>query len=174
MTNETSSGDSYTATGFNPAGTPPSSGNPLGNPAYPGATTTGGENWVDYLTTTFNKSEIFTYNYAYGGAIIDPAIVPTSDQIVCLSEQINDEFLLQIGNVVGWTSENSLFSIFIGINDIGKTYRNGGDRNASVLFSSDIHPILKPLNRFSDTLLDAYFGLVQQLVSFCLTLPLAF
>ena len=29
-----------------------------------------------------------------------------------------------------WTSDNALFSIWIGINDVGNSYQRGGDRNA--------------------------------------------
>ena len=120
------SGDSYTQTGFNypGAGTAqPSSGNPLGNPPYPGWTATGGENWVDYVTTTYNNSEVLTYNYAYGGAVIDRNLVtPYQESVVTLTEQVNDQFLEQVGTVDGWTSENALFSVWIGINDIGNSF----------------------------------------------------
>ena len=38
------SGDSYSQTGFNITGTKPSAAQPLGNPSYPGYTTSGGAN----------------------------------------------------------------------------------------------------------------------------------
>lgn len=41
-----SSGDSYSSVGYSPAGTHPSSANPIGNPAFPGKTTAYGANWV--------------------------------------------------------------------------------------------------------------------------------
>lgn len=40
------SGDSYTTIDYDVNGPPPSESNPLGNPPYPGHTTTGGPNWV--------------------------------------------------------------------------------------------------------------------------------
>ncbi|KAJ7803458.1 fungal cellulose binding domain-containing protein [Mycena olivaceomarginata] len=107
-------GDSYTTTGFDPNDTLPSVGNPLGNPAFPGETGGGGENFVGFDTTTYNRSLILTYDYAVGGAV--------------------DEFLAGAGKkpaTAPWTSENALFSVWIGINDIGNTFYLGGDRAAS-------------------------------------------
>ncbi|KAF5355158.1 hypothetical protein D9756_005598 [Leucocoprinus leucothites] len=142
-------GDSYTQTGFDPSGTLPSAGNVLGNPPYPGWTATGGENWVDYVTTQNNKSLILTYNYAYGGATIDANLVaPYTPTVLSLTDQVN-QFLngaAKKPTSTPWTSSNSLFSVFIGINDIGNSYYLSGDRDA-----------------FSDTLLNAYFALVQKL-----------
>ncbi|KAG6893700.1 hypothetical protein C0995_016339, partial [Termitomyces sp. Mi166 len=81
-------GDSYTQTGFDPTLTLPTIGNPLGNPTYPGYTATGGENWVDYVTTEFNNSLLFTYNYAYGGATIDATLVaPYTPTVLSLTDQ---------------------------------------------------------------------------------------
>jgi hypothetical protein len=131
----------------------PAVGNPLGNPTYPGWTATGGENWVDYVTTQYNKSLVLTYNYAYGGATIDAALVPPyTSTVKSLTDQVN-QFLSGAGKkpaATPWTSSNSLFSIWIGINDIGNTFYKDGDRDA-----------------FSDTLLNAEFALVKKLVSRC-------
>lgn len=132
------SGDSYTQTGFVTNGTLPAKGNPLGNPPYPGYTATGGENWIDYDTTVFNKSLIFTYNYAYGGtpffnlfflgpysiteyfsigATIDASLVtPYEPTVLSLTDQVN-EFLNTVASKPAstpWASANSLFSIWIG------------------------------------------------------------
>lgn len=127
------SGDSYTQTGFTPTGTLPAVGNPLGNPPYPGYTATGGENWVDYVTTTYNRSLVFTYNYAYGGATIDAKLVtPYEPTVLSLTDQVN-QFLNSVASKPAstpWTSANALFSIFIGINDIGNSYYLSGDRAA--------------------------------------------
>ncbi|KAG7091440.1 hypothetical protein E1B28_010476 [Marasmius oreades] len=141
-------GDSYTQTGFDVTGTPPAIGNPLGNPPYPGWTATGGENWIDYDTKTYNRSLILTYNFAYGGATIDAKLVPPyTPTVLSLTDQVN-QFLSWNGGVGKgvWQSGNTLFSIWIGINDIGNSYYQSGDRAA-----------------FSDTLLNAEFALVQKL-----------
>ncbi|KAG6886667.1 hypothetical protein C0992_002885 [Termitomyces sp. T32_za158] len=144
-------GDSYTQTGFDPTLTLPSIGNPLGNPPYPGWTSSGGENWVDYVTTKYNNSVLLTYNYAYGGATIDSTLVaPYTPTVLSVTDQV-DQFLSGVGTKPAearWTSANSLFSIWIGINDLGNSYYLGGDRDA-----------------FSDTLLNALFVLVQKLMT---------
>ncbi|KAF4598901.1 hypothetical protein EYR38_007313 [Pleurotus pulmonarius] len=142
-------GDSYTQTGFDPYGTLPYAENPIGNPAFPGWTSTGGVNWVGAGTTTFNKSQILTYNYAYGGATIDSNLVtPYQPTVISLTEQV-DQYLATAGTKppsTPWTSSNSLFSIWIGINDIGNSFW------------------LEDRDAFSDTLLNAEFALVQKLV----------
>ncbi|KAF5321885.1 hypothetical protein D9619_002161 [Psilocybe cf. subviscida] len=142
-------GDSYTQTGFTVNSTIPNDSNPLGNPAYPGYTATGGANWVGFVTTQYNKSLLYTYNYAYGGATIDANLVtPYTPTVLSLTDQVN-QFLTSVANkppATPWTSANSLFSIWIGINDIGNSYYLSGDRGA-----------------FSDTLLAAEFALVQKL-----------
>ncbi|KAF9496375.1 hypothetical protein BDN71DRAFT_1482241 [Pleurotus eryngii] len=142
-------GDSYTQTGFDPYGTLPSADNPIGNPTFPGWTSTGGVNWVGAGTTTFNKSHILTYNYAYGGATIDSDLVtPYQPTVISLTEQV-DQYLATAGTKppsTPWTGSNSLFSIWIGINDIGNSFW------------------LEGRDAFSDTLLNAEFALVQKLV----------
>ncbi|KAL5504557.1 hypothetical protein ACEPAH_7218 [Sanghuangporus vaninii] len=144
-------GDSYTQTGFDPTGELPSVGNPLGNPPYPGWTAVGGTNWIDLMTVEFNKSLVLTYNYAYGGATIDASLVaPYDPSVKSLTDQVN-QFLSGAATKPStgpWMSDNALFSFWIGINDIGNSYYQSGDRDA-----------------FSDTLLDAYFALVQKIVS---------
>ncbi|KAK0221163.1 hypothetical protein EDD85DRAFT_862074 [Armillaria nabsnona] len=142
-------GDSYTQTGFITNGTRPAVGNPLGNPPYPGYTAVGGQNWVDYVTTVDNTSLVLTYNLAYGGATISADLVtPYEPTVLSLTDQVN-QFLSSYASkpsTTRWKSADTLFSVWIGINDIGNSYYLGGDRDA-----------------FSDTLLDAYFALVKQL-----------
>ncbi|KAL0566559.1 hypothetical protein V5O48_015450 [Marasmius crinis-equi] len=142
-------GDSYTQTGFEITGTLPTAGNPLGNPPYPGYTATGGPNWVGYEATTYNKSLLLTYNFAYGGATIDANLVkPYDPSVRSLTDQVNTYLSWNSGAGKGvWKSANTLFSIWIGINDIGNSYYSSGDRSA-----------------FSDTLLKAEFALVQKLM----------
>ncbi|KIP09018.1 carbohydrate esterase family 16 protein [Phlebiopsis gigantea 11061_1 CR5-6] len=144
-------GDSYTQTDFDYTSTLPAPGNPLGNPPFPGYTAVGGTNWIDEITVKYNKSLILTYNYAYGGATIDASLVaPYESTVLSMTDQVN-EFLNSVATKPAstpWTSADSLFSFWIGINDIGNSYYLGGDRAA-----------------FSDTLLDAYFALVEKVVA---------
>ncbi|KAI0629647.1 hypothetical protein C8Q77DRAFT_1236175 [Trametes polyzona] len=142
-------GDSYTQTGFDPNGVLPQPGNPLGNPPYPGWTAVGGTNWIDVDTTVYNKSLVLTYNYAYGGATINASLVqPYEPTVLSVIDQVN-QFLAGAAKkpaTAPWTSENALFSVWIGINDLGNSYYQSGDRDA-----------------FNDVLLDSYFGQVQEL-----------
>ncbi|KAI9699747.1 MAG: hypothetical protein M1836_002782 [Candelina mexicana] len=82
-----------------------------------------GPNWVDFLTTTYNQSLIQTYNFAYGGATVDRALVPVFGPFTkSLKEQIQQEFLptFTIGMPASapWRADNSLFALLIGINDV--------------------------------------------------------
>jgi len=141
-------GDSYSQTGFVINGTLPSVGNPLGNPPYPGYTAVGGANYIDYVTVQYNKSLILNYNFAYGGATIDASLVaPYEPTVLSLTDQVN-EYLSSIASKPAstpWTSSDTLFSVWIGINDIGNSYYNGGG------------------SAFNAKLIAAYFALVQKL-----------
>ncbi|KAF7966558.1 hypothetical protein HWV62_37883 [Athelia sp. TMB] len=139
-------GDSYSTTGFSPSGTLPAPGNPLGNPAYPGNTGAGGSNWVDVCTTVYNASLLLTWNYAYSGATVDAALVaPYYPTTLSLKDQVG-EFLA--GVAAPWTPADALFSVWIGINDLGYSYYwTNGSRST-----------------FADVLLDAEFGLVEKLM----------
>ncbi|KAI4161073.1 MAG: hypothetical protein LQ342_005236 [Letrouitia transgressa] len=116
------SGDSYTSTSFNIHGHQPDAENPLGNPAYPGATSSDGPNYVDFLTSTYNQSFIRTYNLGYGGATIDPSLVSSPYGLIVQSfqQQVQEEFLPVYASnpSVPWTSADSLFTVFFGINDV--------------------------------------------------------
>ena len=119
------SGDSYTSTGFNVSGVQPGPANPLGNPVYPGATSANGPNYVDFLTTTYNESYIQTYNFGYGGATVDPALVESPYGLIVQSfeQQVTQSFLpLYSNGEVSWSADNTLFGVFFGINDVILSY----------------------------------------------------
>lgn len=101
-------------------------GNPLGNPTYPGYTSSNGPNWIDFLTVTYNASKILTYNLAYGGATVDSDLVtPYAPTVISLKNQIRQEYIPTYGShpaSAPWKSSDTLFSIFIGINDVGNSY----------------------------------------------------
>ena len=110
----------------------PSPDLPLGNPAYPGLTSSNGPNYIDFLTTTYNDSFIETYNLGFGGATVDSDIVPCYDPAVPdFRAQVNNEFFPYYVDepTAGWNSGNSLFISFFGINDITNSY---SAQNASV------------------------------------------
>ncbi|KAH6666854.1 hypothetical protein B0J14DRAFT_189711 [Halenospora varia] len=126
-------GDSYTTTGYNYTLTLPSASNPIGNPAFPGDTLAGGINWIGHLTQTFNTSLTLTYNYAVSGATVDSAIVaPFVSSATPMTDQVS-QFLSPSSPspkpaTAPWTAENSLFSVFFGINDIQWSYNGTGPR----------------------------------------------
>nr|POF07104.1 acetylesterase [Quercus suber] len=115
-------GDSYTTTGFDSSGVQPSFSNPLGNPVYPGQTSSNGPNWVDFLTTVHNQSVVRTANLAYGGATLDPDLKSANlPGTLSLREQINDEYLPIYSShpsTFDWKAGTTLFAIWIGINDV--------------------------------------------------------
>ncbi|EME81427.1 carbohydrate esterase family 16 protein [Pseudocercospora fijiensis CIRAD86] len=119
-------GDSYTATGFNVSGAQPCVDNPLGNPPFPGHTSSNGPNWVDYLTLDYNATYLQTVNLAYGGATVDSALVtPYLPTVLSVKQQIQDEYQKTYANhpaTFAWKAKNTLFAIWIGINDVGNAY----------------------------------------------------
>ena len=76
---------------------------------------------------------ILTYNYAYGGATIDASLVaPYESTVLSMTDQVN-QFLAGAAtkpSTAPWTSDNALFSYWIGINDIGNSWYESGDRGA--------------------------------------------
>jgi phospholipase/lecithinase/hemolysin len=140
-------GDSYTQTGFDPKSTQPSASNPFGNPQYPGWTSSNGPNWVGFLTNTYNKSKILTYNLAYGGATVDSALVtPYAPTVISVKDQVRTQYLPIYGShpaSAPWTAKTSLFAFFIGINDVGNSWY----LNNATLY---------------DTVFSTYAGLLEQ------------
>ncbi|KAK7942738.1 uncharacterized protein PG986_011851 [Apiospora aurea] len=115
----------------------PSPTSPLGNPSYPGYTSSNGPNWVDYLTVKYNASLLQTYNLAVGGATVDSDLVkPYLPTVLSVKQQVQDVFLpsypsspsssssssSENGPVVQWSASDSLFAFWIGINDVGNSY----------------------------------------------------
>ncbi|KAL8987471.1 MAG: hypothetical protein Q9177_003320 [Variospora cf. flavescens] len=133
-------GDSYTDSGFNPDGALPNDAHPLGNPPTdsstpPFHTFTNGPNWMQYLTSKFNESQIKTYNFAMTGSTVNNTIfdIPDKNDLV---HQISDRFAPKYANkeMVGWTSSNALFSLFFGINDVNRSWdKQDGKINDAVV-----------------------------------------
>ncbi|KAK7550893.1 hypothetical protein IWX49DRAFT_498307 [Phyllosticta citricarpa] len=118
-------GDSYTTIGFNVTKNQPSPSNPLGNPAFPGLTSSNGPNYVGYLTTKYNASLIQTVDLAFWGATVDDSLIAAYSPIVkSVKEQVATEFFPYYTTPTkGWSSQDTLFSVFIGINDVANSYR---------------------------------------------------
>ena len=134
------SGDSYTNIGFNMSSTQPNRDHPLGNPPYPGHTSSNGPNWVDFLTTTYNESFIEAVDLASGGATVDSSLVaPYISTVLSVKQQVEDEYLPTYSpkpSYLSWESNDTLFSIFIGINDIGNSYQTQDATLPALIFSA--------------------------------------
>jgi hypothetical protein len=76
---------------------------------------------------------VLTYNLAYSGATIDANLVtPYTPTVKSLTDQVN-QFLASYADRTSsdlWASKNTLFSVWIGINDIGNSWTLGGDGEA--------------------------------------------
>ncbi|KAF2750286.1 carbohydrate esterase family 16 protein [Sporormia fimetaria CBS 119925] len=118
-------GDSYSQTGFEVSGAKPSPSNPLGNPSYPGWTASGGPNWIGYLVKEYNAGDLFSFNFAYGGATVNASLVqPYQPTVKSLIDQVQ-QFHASIASkpsYAPWTADNSLFAIWMGVNDVGNSY----------------------------------------------------
>lgn len=124
------SGDSYSQTGFNVSLESPSAANPLGNPTFPGWTTSGGTNWIGFLVSAFNSSLTLSYNFASGGATVDAALViPFKPTVLSLVDQVA-AFKASIAykpKSTSWRTDNTLFAVWLGVNDIGNSNGNATD-----------------------------------------------
>ncbi|KAH7324852.1 GDSL-like Lipase/Acylhydrolase [Stachybotrys elegans] len=112
-------GDSYSTTGFSIHGDAPSVHNPLGNPHFPGYTTSGGRNWVGYLIDRVESARLLTYNFAVSAATTDSSIVHTWAESA-VDDQV-DLFVQHVSNN-SWTPDKALAIIWVGINDLGHPY----------------------------------------------------
>ncbi|KZV65632.1 carbohydrate esterase family 16 protein [Peniophora sp. CONT] len=110
-------GDSYTTNGFNiSAG--------IDSPV-PGFTSSNGPNWVDFMQNTYNVTDTKVFNLAYGGATIDSALVePYLPTVLSVVNQVSQfqEFLASKPAGAEWSSNDTLFAVWIGINDVGNSY----------------------------------------------------
>ncbi|KAA1477378.1 hypothetical protein DENSPDRAFT_786570 [Dentipellis sp. KUC8613] len=135
-------GDSYTVDGFNI-----SKGI---NSSTPTAQSSNGPNWVHALTETYNSTETRLVNFAFGGATIDSALVPPYSPIVpSIVDQVS-----QFNSIVApkpdgakWSSDDSLFAFWIGINDVGNSFT----------WTNVSH------DSFHEVLIDRLFGQVESL-----------
>jgi len=122
----------------------------LGNPAYPGYVSSNGPNWVDFLTVKYNESILLTYDIAWGGATIDSALVaPYLPTVSSVAEQVENLWFPNYASneATPWSSNDTLFAIFDGINDVGNTWSKGV-------------PATKALNA---EIFAVYYGLVDEL-----------
>ncbi|GAA5825875.1 hypothetical protein JCM3770_003087 [Rhodotorula araucariae] len=123
-------GDSYSWNGYSPF---------LGVNNFPGygATSSGGYNWLQFLTTLGSRP-INLYDLAASGATTNNSVV--SSAAVDLVNQVglwNDWFAPGTGEAIttaqaAWETNSTLFTVWIGINDVGNGYLQGQDFTASL------------------------------------------
>ncbi|GAW20686.1 hypothetical protein ANO14919_101950 [Xylariales sp. No.14919] len=138
-------GDSYSTTGSWVGSEAPSASNPIGNPSFPGTTTSAGLNWVGQAIAKQNTSVVFAYDLAVTGATTDKEIVDTYAQYN-FDDQVETLFATYLaGSAAPWESAaDVLVAVWCGINDVGEPFWDG---------------ISAPV----DTILDRYFGLLDTL-----------
>ncbi|KAI1420387.1 carbohydrate esterase family 16 protein [Xylaria sp. FL1777] len=138
-------GDSYSTTNSWVGSTAPSASNPIGNPTFPGQTTSGGLNWVGQAIAKQNTTVVFAYDLAVTGATTDKEIVDTYAQYN-FDDQVETLFSTYLtGSAAPWKSAaDVLVAVWCGINDVGEPFWDG---------------ISAPI----DTILDRYFGLLDTL-----------
>ena len=121
-TSDHRSGDSYSDTMFECLGDEPSNANPMGNHGPGLASWVQETRWPVFLTTKYNDSLLYTYNFAKAGAMVSRDIIRnTGNRGKAMTEQFEDLFKPAYVDykegTSSWTAESSLFIIFIGIND---------------------------------------------------------
>ncbi|GAA5831649.1 hypothetical protein JCM11251_000781 [Rhodosporidiobolus azoricus] len=144
-------GDSYTYDGYFPE-------NGIDNFPGIGNTSTGGFNWIQYLTTpssiydpassSFNGNHSITlYDLAFSGATVNGSLVEGSEGTPDFVAQVEmwEEYFEQGTGTVGaeapWVSNTTLFVLWFGINDVGFSYLQ------NIPFPSLLPPIFDTWNR---------------------------
>ena len=86
---------------------------------------------MDFLTTTYNRSYVQTYNLGFGGATVDQALIssPYGPSVQSFRQQITETFLPKYSDhkAVPWASDDTLFTFFFGINDVILSYESRND-----------------------------------------------
>jgi hypothetical protein len=103
------------------------------------------------LTDIPTSSLTLNYNFASGGATTDATLVAPFKPypaVLSLINQTNEFTALVASNpaFASWTAENSLFPIWMGVNDVGNSFYN-----------TTAWPAL------GNSILDAYFNCVKQM-----------
>lgn len=123
------SGDSYTDTSFRPSENLPSAQCPLGNPnCLVGGSYTGGYNWASALTTVHNRSLTVTYNHAHSGDVLDRTQAGLEGRAGILDSQWPAFTGIEAG--VTRDPDATLWSVFIGVNDVDITFKTANERYA--------------------------------------------
>jgi phospholipase/lecithinase/hemolysin len=77
------------------------------------------------LIDKYNKTLVLSYNFAYGGATTDASLVtPYASTVLSLVDQTTEfsTYLVPPPTTAQWTASNSLFAVWIGVNDVGNAW----------------------------------------------------
>lgn len=99
----------------------PSALNPIGNPALPGNTSSGGYNWATYMTTEFNSTLTLAYIFARSASVVDAEIIPSRSKSSFSFAQQIVHFQDTIGHrphYAAWTAKNIVATVWFGFNDL--------------------------------------------------------
>lgn len=83
----------------------------MGNPSFPGETTSGGKNWIGHLVSS--NPALLSYNFAQRFSYIDPHLGSQSS----LAEQV--ALFGSASSEIPWVDTSSLFAIWLAIEDVG-------------------------------------------------------
>ncbi|KAM0433527.1 hypothetical protein ACHAPT_004407 [Fusarium lateritium] len=103
----------------------PRAANPIGNPKWPGETSSGGTNWIGYLISEFNRTLTLAYGFANSGAVVDPRLItPNPSYAPCYEDQIRrfEDSISRRPEHAAWNAENAVAAIWFGVNDIRLAY----------------------------------------------------
>jgi phospholipase/lecithinase/hemolysin len=77
----------------------------------------------------YNELQLLMYNLAYGGATVDSALIaPYLSTVLSVAQQVEDGFFPTYGGspaIAPWKASDTLFGVFIGINNVGNSYGRG-------------------------------------------------
>ncbi|KAF5698788.1 cellulose-binding GDSL lipase acylhydrolase [Fusarium globosum] len=111
----------------------PSALNPIGNPALPGNTSSGGNNWATYMATEFNTTLTLAYIFARSAAVVDAEVIPSRSKSSFSFAQQIVHFQDAIGHrphYAAWTANNIVATVWFGFNDLSVVSQKGGQARA--------------------------------------------
>ncbi|KAF4949264.1 hypothetical protein FGADI_9035 [Fusarium gaditjirri] len=103
----------------------PSAENPIGNPALPGKTSSGGPNWAMYMATEFNTTLTLAYIFARSAAVVDAEVIPTRSKSTFTFAQQIVHFKDTIGHrpyYAPWTAKSMVAVVWFGFNDLSRVF----------------------------------------------------
>ncbi|KAI9315203.1 GDSL lipase/esterase [Dichotomocladium elegans] len=106
-------------------------------------TSAGGPNWVEYLTDAYPMIQY--WDFAYNSApVLSPLVGQTSSSVIDVATQIT-ELLPAHFNITQYDSSETLYTIWVGINDIGLTVAWENTDNLTALIIAQYQTLVEYL-----------------------------